>query len=73
MSSTRGSTADGAPNKAVGDTIIVRYADEMVVGLQDRRNAGRFLGDLRDRLAQFGLGLHPDKTRLLKSSRCGHA
>jgi len=57
------------PDKAVGDTIIVRYADDVVVGLQDRRNAGRLLRDLRERLAQFGLELHPHKTRLLEFGR----
>jgi group II intron reverse transcriptase/maturase len=58
---------------AVGDTIIVRYADDVVVGLQDRRNAGRFLRDLRERLARFGLELHPDKTRLLEFGRHARA
>ena len=58
---------------AVGDTIIVRYADDVVVGLQNRRNAGRFLRDLRERLARFGLELHPDKTRLLEFGRHARA
>ena len=51
---------------AQGDTIIVRYADDFVVGFQYKRDAERFLCDLKDRLASFSLDLHPDKTRLLE-------
>jgi RNA-directed DNA polymerase len=48
--------------------IVVRYADDTIVGFQHRREAERFLGDLKDRLAQFALSLHPEKTRLIEFS-----
>ena len=51
---------------ARGDTIIVRYADDFVVGFQYKRDAERFLRDLKERLASFSLELHPDKTRLIE-------
>ena len=54
---------------ARGDTIIVRYADDFVVGFQHKRDAERFLCDLKDRLASFSLELHPDKTRLIEFGR----
>ena len=54
---------------AQGDTIIVRYADDFVVGFQHKRDAKRFLSDLKDRLASFSLELHPDKTRLIEFGR----
>lgn len=54
---------------AHGDVIVVRYADDSVVGLEHRDDAQRFLADLRDRLAHFGLGLAPDKTRLIEFGR----
>ena len=46
--------------------IVVRYADDTIVGFQHRREAERFLADLKDRLAQFALSLHPQKTRLIE-------
>jgi len=49
--------------------VLVRYADDFVVGFQHRDDAEQFLADLRDRFAQFGLGLHPDKTRLIEFGR----
>ena len=52
-----------------GDTIIVRYADDFVVGFQHKADAERFLHDLRERLAKFALTLHPDKTRLIEFGR----
>lgn len=52
-----------------GDVIIVRYADDSIVGFQHQGTAKRFLKDLRERLAHFGLELHPDKTRLLEFGR----
>jgi hypothetical protein len=52
-----------------GDVIVVRYADDIVVGIQHRAAAERFLADLRDRLATFGLALHPDKTRIVLFGR----
>jgi RNA-directed DNA polymerase len=51
---------------ATGDMIVVRYADDTIVGFQHRREAERFLDDLKDRLAQFALSLHPEKTRLIE-------
>jgi RNA-directed DNA polymerase len=51
---------------ATGDMTVVRYADDTIVGFQHRRDAERFLSDLRDRLAQFALSLHPEKTRLIE-------
>ena len=52
--------------QAQGDVIIVRYADDFVMGFQHKQEAGSFLKELRERLAKFGLELHPDKTRLIE-------
>jgi hypothetical protein len=49
-----------------GDMIVVRYADDLIVGVQHRGEAARFLADLRERFTKFGLELHPEKTRLLE-------
>jgi RNA-directed DNA polymerase len=54
---------------AKGDVIVVRYADDFVLGFQHRHEAERFLGDLQERLKKFGLALHPDKTRLIEFGR----
>ena len=54
---------------ATGDVIIVRYADDAVLGFQHREEAERFLEQLRERLAKFGLELHPEKTRLIEFGR----
>jgi RNA-directed DNA polymerase len=54
---------------ATGDMIVVRYADDTIVGFQHRHDAERFLIDLKERLAQFALNLHPDKTRLIEFGR----
>jgi group II intron reverse transcriptase/maturase len=54
---------------ARGDVVIVRYADDFVMGFQHRDEAERFLKDLRERFAKFGLALHPDKTRLIEFGR----
>src|SRR5437870_10160759 len=54
---------------AKGDVIVVRYADDLVVGFQHRTEAERFLKEFRERLAKFGLELHPDKTRLIEFGR----
>ena len=54
---------------AKGDVIIVRYADDFVLGFQHRWEAVRLLKDLRERLESFGLTLHPDKTRLIEFGR----
>jgi RNA-directed DNA polymerase len=52
--------------QATGDVVVVRFADDFVVGFQDRPEAERCLAELRARFAKFGLALHPDKTRLLE-------
>jgi RNA-directed DNA polymerase len=54
---------------ATGDGIVVRYADDTITGFQHRTDAERFLDDLKERLATFGLSLHPDKTRLIEFGR----
>jgi RNA-directed DNA polymerase len=54
---------------AHGDVIIVRYADDAVLGFQHRAEADQFLADLRERLRKFGLELHPAKTRLMEFGR----
>lgn len=54
---------------ARGDVILVRFADDYVAGFQHRDDAERFLADLRDRLAQFGLELAAEKTRLIEFGR----
>jgi RNA-directed DNA polymerase len=54
---------------ARGEVVIVRFADDAVVGFEDRDDAQRFWVDLRDRLAKFGLELHDEKTRLIEFGR----
>ena len=54
---------------AHGDVIIVRFADDFVVGFEHQADAQRFLVDLRERFAKFNLELHPDKTRLIEFGR----
>ena len=54
---------------AEGDVIVVRYADDLVMGFQHRTDAERFLQAFRERLAKFGLELHSDKTRLIEFGR----
>lgn len=51
---------------ARGKVIIVRWADDFIVGFQHQDDAERFLGELRGRLAEFSLELHPGKTRLIE-------
>ena len=55
--------------EATGDMIIVRYADDTVVGFQHEGDARRFWDAMRDRLREFSLSLHPDKTRLIEFGR----
>ena len=55
--------------EAQGDVIIVRYADDFVVGFEYESDARRFWGALRSRLEVFALTLHPDKTRLIEFGR----
>jgi hypothetical protein len=54
---------------ATGDVIVVRYADDFIVGFQHRREAERFLRELGERFEKFGLALHPEKTRLIEFGR----
>src|SRR4029450_11692179 len=54
---------------ATGDVIVVRYADDTIVGFEHQHEAEGFLADLKARLARFGLTLHPDKTRLIEFGR----
>jgi RNA-directed DNA polymerase len=64
------SSTTGAEQKvATGDVIVVRYADDLVVGFENRIEAERFLQAFRERLAKFGLELHPEKTRLIEFGR----
>ena len=49
--------------------MIVRYADDFVMGFQERAEAERFLAELGERLRKFGLELHPEKTRLIAFGR----
>jgi len=55
--------------KASGDVVIVRYADDVVVGFEHQHEATAFLADLQERLKTFELTLHPDKTRLIQFGR----
>jgi group II intron reverse transcriptase/maturase len=55
--------------KATGDMIIVRYADDFVVGFQYEADARRFWDDMRKRFEEFSLSLNPDKTRLIEFGR----
>ena len=54
---------------ASGRCGCVRYADDLVVGFEHRADAERFLSEFRERLAKFGLELHPEKTRLIEFGR----
>ncbi len=54
---------------AKGDVIVVRYADDAVLGFQYREDAERFLKQLQERMGKFGLELHPEKTRLIEFGR----
>ena len=54
---------------ADGDVIIVRFADDVIVGFQYEADARRFWAELGERFAKFGLELHPDKTRLIEFGR----
>lgn len=55
--------------KAQGDVIIVRYADDAVIGFQHQHEAEEFLKELREQLRQYGLELNEDKTRLIRFGR----
>jgi RNA-directed DNA polymerase len=53
--------------------IIVRYADDFIVGFQHEADARRFRDEMRERLQEFALSLHPDKTRLIEFGRLAAA
>jgi len=55
--------------EATGDMIIVRYADDLVVGFEHEADARRFLDEMRERLGKYLLSLHPEKTRLIEFGR----
>ncbi len=55
--------------EATGDMIIVRYADDFIVGFQHEADARRFWDDMRKRFKEFSLSLNPDKTRLIEFGR----
>jgi hypothetical protein len=55
--------------EATGDRIILRYADDTVVGFEHEADARRFLDMMRTRLEEFALSLHPEKTRLIEFAR----
>jgi hypothetical protein len=54
---------------ATGDMIIVRYADDFIVGFQHESDAERFRDEMCERLGKFALSLHPEKTRLIEFGR----
>jgi group II intron reverse transcriptase/maturase len=56
-------------HEATGDKIIVRYADDFIVGFEHEGDAHRFLEAMRERLQEFALALHPEKTRLIEFGR----
>jgi group II intron reverse transcriptase/maturase len=56
-------------HEAIGDMIIVRYADDVVAGFEHEADARRFLDAMRVRFEEFALSLHPDKTRLIEFGR----
>src|SRR5215471_1479380 len=55
--------------KATGDVIVVRFADDQIVGFEHEHEAKAFLQDLHERMRAFELALHPDKTRLIRFGR----
>jgi len=55
--------------RAAGEVIVVRYADDSVLGFQYRADADRFLQEWKERLQKFDLELHPSKTRLIEFGR----
>ena len=55
--------------QADGEVLVIRYADDAVLGFQSQAEAKRFLAQLPERLAKFGLELHPEKTRLIEFGR----
>jgi retron-type reverse transcriptase len=56
-------------HEAIGDMIIVRYADDVVAGFEHEDDARHFLDAMRERFKEFALSLHPEKTRLIEFGR----
>jgi len=56
-------------NRAYGEVIIVRWADDFIVGFGQKRDAENFLAGLRERFAKFALEVNPEKTRLIEFGR----
>ena len=56
-------------NRSEGDVIVVRYADDSVMGFETKSEAQRFLEALHERMAKFGLSLNEEKTRILEFGR----
>lgn len=59
--------------EAKGEVMVVRYADDLVMGFQHREEADRFMQKLQERLAKFGLEINHDKTRLIEFGRFAEA
>jgi len=57
---------------AKGKVMTIRYADDLVLGFEHRDEAERFLKEFGERLAKFGLELHPEKTRLIEFGQTPH-
>jgi RNA-directed DNA polymerase len=55
--------------EATGDMVIVRYADDFIIGFEHEVDARRFLDEMRKRLGKYTLSLHPEKTRLIEFGR----
>jgi RNA-directed DNA polymerase len=56
-------------DKSRGEIIIVRWADDFVVGFEHKSQAEKFLAELKERMLKFSLELHPEKTRILEFGR----
>jgi RNA-directed DNA polymerase len=54
---------------ARGEMLVVRFADDIVIGFQKKEEAERFLRELKERMRKFHLELHPEKTRLVEFGR----
>jgi group II intron reverse transcriptase/maturase len=55
--------------RARGQVIVVRWADDFIVGFEHRQDAEQFLAELKERVQKFGLELHPEKSRLIEFGR----
>jgi hypothetical protein len=54
-----------------GDVIVVRFADDIVMGFNSKTDADQFGAELTERMRKFRLELHPEKTRFLEFGPCG--